>query len=207
MTQLTAELLLKGYSMGVFPMAENRESPSIQWIDPHDRGVIPLDGLHISRSLRKTLLRSSYQVRLNHDFAGTVRACASREETWLNDVLLSAYNDLHARGYAHSLEIWQDDEMIGGIYGVGLGAAFFGESMFSRRRDGSKIALAWLTARLRYGGYTLLDTQFMTDHLRTMGAIEIPRAEYQDRLRRALISIARIDALPHDIPAGTLFSS
>lgn len=206
MTKLTAELLLRGYSMGVFPMAENRDSPQIQWIDPHDRGVIPLDGLHISRSLRKTLLRTDYQVRLNTDFMATVQACANRDETWINAGLLDAYCDLHARGYAHSLEIWQEDEMVGGVYGVSLGAAFFGESMFSQRRDGSKIALAWLAARLRYGGFTLLDTQFLTDHLQSMGAIEIPRAHYQDRLRHALMSVARIDALPLDVPAKTLFS-
>ncbi len=207
MTKLTAELLIKGYSLGVFPMAESRRSDAIQWIDPRDRGIIPIDGLHISRSLRKSLLKLKYDIRLNHDFAATVRACADRDETWINDTLYAAYCELHTRGYAHSLEVWQDNQMVGGVYGVALGGAFFGESMFSRRTNGSKIALAWLLARLRFGGYSLFDTQFMTDHLQSMGGIEIPRNLYHQHLRSALLTVGRIDAMPHDVPAETVFST
>lgn len=206
MVRLTTDLLLKGYAMGVFPMAESREDQDVHWIDPHMRGVIPLDGFRISRSLRKTLIRQDYQVRLNHDFAGTLAACADRPETWINDTLVDLYGQLHARGYAHSLEIWRDGAMIGGVYGVSLGAAFFGESMFSRARDGSKIALAWLVARLRYGGFQLFDAQFLTSHLASLGAVEIPRSAYQTQLRAALMSAGRIEAMPNDTPPRDVFA-
>lgn len=205
MTELCADLLLKAYAMGVFPMAESRDALDLQWIDPHARGIIPIDGLHISRSLRKTLLKNDYQVRLNHDFAATVRACADRDETWINAPLFAAYMDLHHRGHAHSLEIWQENTMIGGVYGISLGAAFFGESMFSRRPSGSKIALAWVLARLQFGGFQLFDTQFLTDHLVTMGAVEIPRHSYQTRLRRAIKIKADITAMPQETQPNILF--
>ncbi len=207
MTELTADLLMRAYAMGVFPMAESRASDTVQWVDPHHRGIFPLDEFHISRSLRKALLRSDYQVYLNRDFAGCVQACADRDETWINGPITQAYGALHADGHAHSVEVWQDDQMVGGVYGVTLGAAFFGESMFSRRRDGSKIALAWLVARLRFGGFTLFDTQFLTDHLSSLGAIEITRAAYHERLRYALMGCGRMGALPEVESAELLFGS
>ena len=186
-------------------MAQDRDSDVVHWIDPQLRGVIPLDRFHISRSLKKTLLRADYTVHLNRDFKGCVAACADRNETWINDEIARAYDALHARGHAHSLEIWKESQMVGGVYGVTLGAAFFGESMFSRRRDGSKIALAWLVARLRYGGFTLFDTQFQTDHLSSLGAVQISRDDYHKQLDAALLKTARIDAMPDTHTAEMLF--
>ncbi|WP_255464782.1 leucyl/phenylalanyl-tRNA--protein transferase [Aliiroseovarius sp. PrR006] len=183
---LTAELLLKAYAMGVFPMAEGRDDPEVFWVDPKLRGIFPLDGFHISRSLARTIQRSPFQVTLNRDFAGTVAGCADRDETWINDTIFALYEQLHKMGHAHSLELWEGDALIGGVYGVTLGGAFFGESMFSRRRDASKIALAYLVAHLRACGFTLFDTQFLTPHLASLGAVEIPRAEYHQLLRHAL---------------------
>ncbi len=186
MSAITPELLLHAYAAGVFPMAESRGDPDIHWVDPRRRGVLPLDGFHISRSLAKTIRRAPWRVTVNQDFTGVVQACADREETWINPQILSLYQALHAMGFAHSLEVWEGNELVGGVYGVSLGAAFFGESMFSRRTDASKLALAWLTHRLRAGGYSLLDTQFLTPHLASLGGVEIPRAEYHKRLRTAL---------------------
>lgn len=205
MTDLTADLLLRAYALGVFPMAESRDSTEIAWIDPHRRGILPLDGFHISRSLRRRLLHADYQVRLDGDFPGCVQACADRPETWINAEILSAYVDLHERGNAHSLEIWREGTMIGGVYGVTLGAAFFGESMFSRARDGSKLALAWLIARLRHGGFSLFDTQFLTDHLASLGAIEISRSRYRRLLASALAGQGDIRAMPLDLPPARVF--
>ena len=184
--RLTPELLLQAYMAGVFPMAEGREDAEVFWVDPKRRGILPLDGFHISRSLKRRILKEPFEVRFNTDFAGVVAGCAEREETWINDQIYLAYLDLHRMGYAHSQEIWDGDELVGGVYGVAIGGAFFGESMFSRRRDASKIALAYLVARLREGGFTLFDTQFVTDHLISLGAIEISRADYRRRLRDAL---------------------
>jgi len=205
MTDLSPNMLLRAYAMGVFPMAQSRDAVEIHWIDPNERGVIPIDGFHISRSLRKRLLRDDYQVRLNFDFASTMAACAERDETWINDALRAAYVGLHAQGHAHSLEIWRDDEMIGGVYGVSLGAAFFGESMFSRRTDGSKMALAWLFAHLRAAGFKLFDAQFQTPHLASLGCIEISRGTYRKSLADALRSYAKINDLPPEISAKNLF--
>lgn len=190
---ITPDLLLRAYAMGLFPMARSRDDPDLHWIDPRRRGVFPLEGFHISRSLRRAILRADYQVTVNRDFAGVVAACAAREETWINPAIAALYQALHDRGQAHSLEVWRDGALIGGVYGVALGAAFMGESMFSRATDGSKIALAWLMHRLRAGGFTLFDTQFLTPHLASLGAVEIPRAEYHRRLARALNSPARFD--------------
>ena len=185
-TVITPDMLLRAYAMGIFPMAESAADPAIHWIDPRRRGVFPLDGFHISRSLRRALLRDDYTVQVDSDFAGVVRACADREETWINESIFALYLALHHQGHAHSLEVWDKDRLIGGVYGVTLGSAFFGESMFSRRRDASKIALAWLMHRLRAGGFTLFDTQFLTPHLARLGAVEIPRAQYHRRLEHAL---------------------
>ncbi|MEM9523853.1 MAG: leucyl/phenylalanyl-tRNA--protein transferase [Pseudomonadota bacterium] len=183
---LTAELLLHAYAGGVFPMAEGRDVPDIFWVDPKRRGIFPMDGFHMSRSLMRRMKSMSYQVRINTDFHGVVAACADREETWINDTIFDLYAQLHDRGFAHSQEIWDDDELIGGVYGVTLGGAFFGESMFSRRTDASKIALAYLMSRLRFGGFALFDAQFLTPHLASLGAVEISRASYRSRLAKAL---------------------
>ena len=205
-TEITPELLLRAYAMGVFPMAESADDPTIHWVDPRKRGVFALDRFHISRSLRKALLRGDYQVRVDSDFTRVVSECAARDETWINDAIFDLYLALHAQGHAHSLEVWDGPDLIGGVYGVVLGAAFFGESMFSRRTDASKIALAWLVHRLRAGGFTLFDTQFLTPHLASLGAQEISRAEYHRRLARALGQAARFDP-PGYAPYPSLISS
>lgn len=184
---LTAELLLHAYSVGVFPMAEHRDDPEVFWVDPKRRGVLPLDGFHISRSLARSLKRGKFQITVNHDFPQVVAACADRAETWINDEIHARYVELHHMGRAHSLEIWQDGALIGGVYGVSLGAAFFGESMFSRRNDASKIALAYLVDRLNQAGFALCDTQFITPHLASLGGQEISRAAYQAQLRDAVM--------------------
>lgn len=186
MPDLTPDMVLRAYALGLFPMAENAASTDLHWIDPKQRGVFPLDGFHISRSLRHHLLRADHQVSVNQDFAGVMRACAERPETWINAEILDLYHELHLRGQAHSLEVWQDGRLSGGVYGVAIGAAFFGESMFSRRPNASKTALAWLVHRLRAGGFVLFDTQFLTPHLASLGAVEIPRAAYHQRLAAAL---------------------
>ena len=183
---ITSELLLHAYASGVFPMSESRTDPEIFWVDPKRRGILPLGGFHISRSLARRLRRLDYDIRVDTDFDGVVRACADREETWINDEIHALYLDLHQLGHAHSLEVWQQGALAGGVYGVALGSAFFGESMFSARRDGSKIALAYLVDRLRVGGFTLFDTQFVTPHLMSLGAVEIPRARYRAMLAAAL---------------------
>ena len=183
---LTPQLLLHGYSIGIFPMAEHRDDAEIFWVDPKRRGVLPLEGFHISRSLARRMRRGGYRITVDADFAGVVAGCADRAETWISDALRRHYLTLHAMGHAHSLEVWEGPVLIGGVYGVALGAAFFGESMFSRRTDASKIALAHLVDRLNRAGFTLFDTQFLTDHLASLGGIEIPRAEYHRRLDAAL---------------------
>lgn len=167
-------------------MAESRDDENIHWVDPRRRGIFPLDGFHISRSLARSIRRDDYQIAINRDFFGVVSGCADRDETWINDEIFALYAALHQRGFAHSLEVWSDDHLIGGVYGVAIGAAFFGESMFSRRTDASKIALAYLVHRLNAGGFTLLDTQFLTPHLASLGAIEISRGEYHRRLAAAV---------------------
>ena len=183
---LSPELLLHGYSIGVFPMAEHRDDPEIFWVDPRRRGVIPLDGFHISRSLARRLRKEPFQITTDRDFAGVLDGCADRAETWINDEIRRHYITLFQRGHAHSLEVWEDEMLVGGVYGVVLGTAFFGESMFSRRRGASKIALAYLVDRLNLAGFTLFDTQFLTDHLASLGAIEIPRGAYHRHLAAAL---------------------
>lgn len=193
-TQLTPDLLLRGYMAGIFPMAEGRDDPEIFWVDPRQRGVLPLDGVHISRKLRRLMQRSDWRLTLNTDFAGVVSGCANRSETWINGQIAEAYQALHAMGYAHALEVWEDETLVGGIYGVAIGAAFFGESMFSRRSSASKVALVALCAHLRACGFVLFDTQFVTPHLSSMGAVEIPRDRYRAALRGALQETADITA-------------
>ncbi len=182
-------------------MAESQDSPIIHWVDPTRRGIFPLNGFHISRSLRKFILRGNYQAKFNTDFEGVVSACADRDETWINEEIHELYMQLHHAGYAHSQEIWDSEDLIGGVYGVTLGGAFFGESMFSKRRDASKIALAWLLDRLRQTGFSLFDTQFLTPHLESLGAIEISRENYLERLKIAMNSRADIQNMKVGITA------
>ena len=195
MRVLTLHELLRCYARGEFPMANDRHDPTIYLINPERRGVIPLDRFHLPRSLRKTVRQGGFELRIDSAFPLVIRLCAEptadRPRTWLNEGLIELYTALFDMGHAHSVECWRDGELVGGLYGVSLGAAFFGESMFSRVRDASKVALVELVGRLRAGGFELLDTQFVTDHLRQFGAIEIPRAAYQLRLRTALARIAR----------------
>ncbi len=195
---LDPELLLQAYAAGIFPMAESRDDPELFWVDPRLRGVLPLDGFHVSRSLARRVRRGAYTATLNADFKGTVDGCAARSETWINGPIRALYMDLHRMGHAHSMEIWQDGVLAGGVYGVTLGAAFFGESMFSRRTDASKLALAHLTGHLRRCGFVLFDTQFQTEHLASLGAQEIPRATYREALEHALRIDADINHPPFD---------
>ena len=193
---VTPELLLQAYRVGVFPMAEHRDDPEMFWVDPRKRGVFPLDGFRISRSLSKTLKRNDYYVTLNTAFDDVIDACADRSETWINQEIRALYNELHHQGHAHSLEVWADSRLIGGVYGVAVGGAFCGESMFSRQRDASKVALAWLIDLLRRTGFVLFDTQFLTHHLASLGAIEITRAEYRAYLAQALRITADLSSAP-----------
>ncbi|MHA6288406.1 leucyl/phenylalanyl-tRNA--protein transferase [Maricaulis sp. CAU 1757] len=206
-----AKELLNCYARGVFPMAEGRDDPRIYLLDPDERGILPLDEFHISRSLRKTVRQDAFEVSLNLRFSEVVEGCAQtapgREETWINDGIRSLYTDLHELGFAHSVECWQGDTLVGGLYGVSLGAAFFGESMFSRRRDASKVALVHLVARLRAGGFSLLDTQFTTEHLERFGARTVSRADYRARLHSALENQADLFALPAEISGAQALQS
>ena len=186
MTRLDPCLLLQGYATGIFPMADSREAGELFWVEPKNRAIIPLDRFHVSRSLRRTLRSGRFAVTHDRDFGAVIGACAEREETWINAELERAMLALHGSGHAHSIEVWQEGELAGGLYGVKLGRAFFGESMFSRRTDASKVALAWLVARLKAGNFMLLDCQFMTAHLQSLGAISIPREIYVALLSAAL---------------------
>lgn len=190
---ITPELLLSAYAAGVFPMAESAVSQDMHWVDPRRRGIFELDKFHISRSLSHRIARCNYTIRTNSNFNATVAACADRDETWINAEIFALYQTLHVMGFAHSIEVWEGADLVGGVYGVTLGSAFFGESMFSRRTDASKIALAWLVHRLRAGGFTLFDTQFITPHLSSLGAIEISRNDYHTRLNAALTQTATFD--------------
>ncbi len=194
--RLTPELLLTAYASGIFPMAEARDDPDVYWVDPRVRGVLPLDRFHVSRSLARRLLRPDYSVRMDSDIAGVLDACADRPDTWINDTIRALVVALHDRGFAHTMEVWSEDRLIGGVYGIALGGAFFGESMFSRERDASKIALAWLVDHLQRAGFTLFDTQFITPHLASLGAEEFSRDDYRDRLADALEVPARINSIP-----------
>jgi len=195
---ITAELVLRAYAAGVFPMAEGAEGEEVFWVDPHRRGVLPLDSFHLSRSLKRRLLKSRYEVCIDGDFDAVIDACADRPETWINDTIRHLYVELNRIGYAHSVEVWVDGRLAGGLYGVRLAGAFFGESMFSRISDASKIALAYLVARLKVGGFVLLDIQFTTPHLESLGAHTVPKQIYQHMLDLALAKEADFHLFPAD---------
>ena len=188
--EITPQVLLKAYSCGIFPMAESADDNALYWIEPERRGILPLDAVHVPRSLARTIRRGGFEVKTDNNFEAVIEGCAApragRRSTWINARIRNLYRDLFALGHCHTVEVWRNGELTGGLYGVHLGRAFFGESMFSRARDASKIALVYLVARLKYGGFTLLDTQFVTDHLVRFGAVEISRQAFQRRLEDAL---------------------
>jgi leucyl/phenylalanyl-tRNA---protein transferase len=200
---LTPEILLQAYAAGIFPMAESADDPELFWVDPKRRGILPLDGLHVPRRLKRLLRRGVFSVRCDTAFEAVIRGCAEASETrpttWINEEIVYLYTALFSGGAAHSVECWHDGELVGGLYGVSLGAAFFGESMFSRVADASKVALVHLVARLRLGGYGLLDTQFVTPHLARFGCVEISRTRYHRLLAQALRQRA---AFVRDLPEG-----
>lgn len=200
-TELTPSILLRAYAAGVFPMAEAADAEEVLWIDPELRGVIPLHRFHAPRSLMKTVRRGDYAVTVDRNFEAVIDGCAGRDTTWINPEIRRLYIGLHHMGYAHSIETWRDGELLGGLYGVKLGSAFFGESMFSLAPDASKVALVHLVARLKYGGFQLLDTQFVTEHLAQFGARAVSRARYRDLLDIAVSTPADFDALDPATPA------
>jgi leucyl/phenylalanyl-tRNA---protein transferase len=200
--RITPDIVLKAYAAGLFPMAESGDDPDLHWIEPKLRGVMPLNGFHIPRSLAKRLRQQPFDIRINSDFSAVIRACAQpqrgRETTWINSRIIKLYEALHERGHTHSVECWQDDTLVGGLYGVSLGAAFFGESMFSRMSDASKIALVHLVARLKFGGFMLLDAQFSNPHLTQFGCMEIPQETYIGFLHKALTDLGDFNAFQDD---------
>ena len=189
---ITPEILLRAYSIGLFPMAEAADDPEIFWVDPEMRGILPLDAFHVSKSLQKTVRKKTFDIRFDTDFEGVIALCAQpaddRPSTWINETIRKLYRELHHMGHAHSVEAYDGDELVGGLYGVSLGAAFFGESMFSRRTDASKICLVHLVERMKAKGFELLDTQFTTEHLKTFGAIDVPKDDYLKLLHAAVNS-------------------
>lgn len=201
---LTPQMLLAAYAMGVFPMAEGRDDRGLHWVDPRRRGIFPLQDFHISRSLGRAMRRTTFNFLVNTQFSAVIDGCADRPETWINEPLRALYCALHDAGHAHSVEVWDGADLAGGVFGVTLGAAFFGESMFSRRRDASKMALAFLVDRLRLTGFRLFDTQFLTAHLASLGAVEISRADYHARLRDALEHRADFTAVTAQTVQGVL---
>jgi leucyl/phenylalanyl-tRNA--protein transferase len=201
--EITPQVLLRAYSIGMFPMADSADDPTIFWVDPEERGIFPLDGLIVSRSLAKLVRSDRYEVRVDHDFDAVIEGCAGggadRPKTWINERIRKLYRDLFHKGFVHTVEAWRDGQLVGGLYGVQMGGTFFGESMFHTARDASKVALVHLVARLRTAGASLLDTQFVTPHLQSLGAVEIPRAEYHRRLDEALGCAADFYVWPKDL--------
>ena len=202
MTTITPQVLLKAYTAGIFPMAESADDPALYWIEPDERGVIPLDKFHISHSLRKAVRRRSFEIRLDSAFDAVIRACAEKTETrdvtWINHRILKLYSQLHKMGCCHSIECWQDGKLVGGLYGVRIGAVFFGESMFSRATDASRVALVHLVARLNAGGFKLLDAQFLNSHLAQFGTYTVPKKQYRPILEEALDGIGDFGAFVQD---------
>lgn len=208
--EITPQVLLKAYTCGIFPMAESADDPALYWIEPQHRGILPLGKVHVPRRLARTLRSSPLQVRIDTDIEGVIEGCASsrpgRRSTWINDRIRGLYRDLFHLGHCHTVEVWRDKRLVGGLYGVALNGAFFGESMFSFERDASKIALVYLAARLAHGGFRLLDTQFVTDHLRQFGTVELSREEFHRLLEQALDVEADFHALPADAPAEQILA-
>jgi leucyl/phenylalanyl-tRNA--protein transferase len=203
-SEITPEVLLRAYACGIFPMSESVDDPTLFWVEPELRGIIPLKGFRIASRLARTVRSDAFTVTVNRDFKAVIDGCAApqpdRDDTWINRRIRDLYIALHEIGHCHSVEVWQDGDLAGGLYGVSLGRAFFGESMFHRARDASKVALVHLVARLIAGGYVLLDTQFVTEHLRSFGAVEVPRQRYRAMLDVALKGIAAFDAMPLEPP-------
>lgn len=201
---ITPEVLLKAYACGIFPMAENADDPALYWIEPEARGIVPLDRFHVPTRLARTVRSDCFTVLVDRDFGAVIAGCAEpqdgRSRTWINDRIRTLYGKLYDRGHCHTVEAYQEGRLVGGLYGVSLGGAFFGESMFHRVRDASKVALVHLVARLRSGGFKLLDTQFITEHLKLFGAIEIERQDYHKLLEAALPGVGDFTALPLDRP-------
>jgi leucyl/phenylalanyl-tRNA--protein transferase len=189
--EITPELILRAYRAGIFPMAEDAADEDLFWVSPDQRGILPLDGFHLSKSLRKSMRRSGFTIRVDTDWEGIIEGCATvgedRDSTWINGSIRRVYGELFRRGVAHTVEVWDGPDLVGGLYGLAIGGAFFGESMFHRRTDASKMAMAHLVERLNAGGFVLLDTQFLTAHLASLGGIEIPREDYEERLAEALL--------------------
>ena len=208
--EITPQVLLKAYACGIFPMAESADDPALYWIEPQARGVLPLDAVHVPRRLARTIRSGVFDVRVNSDFQGVIDGCAAsrpgRRSTWINSRIRQLYGALYKQGHCHTVETWRDGRLVGGLYGVALGGAFFGESMFSTERDVSKIALVYLAARLIHGGFTLLDTQFVTEHLRQFGTIELDKAQFQLALDRAVEENGDFLALPKDAPADQILA-
>ncbi len=202
--EITPQVLLKAYACGIFPMAESAEDNALYWIEPERRGIIPLENIHIPRRLAKTIRKNEFEVCVDRDFLAVIEACGSaqagRSSTWINQKITDLYHELFKLGYCHTVETWYKGELVGGLYGVHLGGAFFGESMFSYKRDASKVALTYLLARLKYGKFRLLDTQFVTDHLRTFGAVEVTRDKFQRLLENALSYKSDFSALSSSCP-------
>lgn len=205
-SEITPEVLLRAYACGIFPMSESADDPTIFWVEPEQRGIIPLDGFRVSSRLARTVRSDVFRVTVNTAFKRTIAGCAApqpgRDDTWINGRIRDLYTSLHAIGHCHSVEAWDGEELVGGLYGVSLGGAFFGESMFHHARDASKVALVHLVARLIAGGFVLLDTQFVTDHLRTFGAVEVPRRRYRALLDEAMQEKGDFSALPIDRPVA-----
>ena len=208
LVEITPEVLLKAYACGIFPMAESADDPALYWIEPERRGVLPLDSFHVPSRLKRTVRQDRYRVVCDADFDAVIDACAEpaagRARTWINTRIRALYRGLYVRGHCHTVEVYEEGDLVGGLYGVSLGGAFFGESMFHRVRDASKIALVHLVARLKAGGFKLLDTQFVTDHLKTFGAIEVPRRQYHKLLEAALAGEGDFAALgtKHPVNGG-----
>jgi len=202
LVEITPQVLLKAYACGIFPMAESADDPGLYWIEPEQRGIIPLEALRISRRLARTIRSDHFEIVVDRDFEAVIDACAApmegRRTTWINRRIRKLYGDLFAIGHCHTVEVYENGRLVGGLYGVDLGAAFFGESMFHRARDASKVALVHLAARLRHGRYKLLDTQFITDHLASLGAVELSRREYHRLLESAMKGNGNFFAWPRD---------
>jgi len=199
---VTPKLLLRAYSIGMFPMAESADDPTLFWVDPEERGIFPIDGLIVSKSLAKVVRSDRYEIRIDSDFDGVMDGCAGgdayRPSTWINERIRKLYYDLYRQGHVHTVEAWQDGVLVGGLYGLAIGSAFFGESMFNTARDASKVCLTHLMARLRAGGFTLLDTQFVTEHLATLGAVAVSRRKYHRMLDKAIGKPANFLVWPKD---------